>query len=210
MAGHDHPRRPQGGGAPGSAHAEVAALLRAAADGDQAAWNRLVERFTDLLWAIGRSYRLNPADTADVVQMTWLKLLDHVDSIQDPARLPGWLATTCRRECQALLRQARRVQPIADERFWAQHSGSAERADAPVLVADRDAGLWRAYERLSGRCRQVLRVLVVEAVDRPSYAAAAAVLEMPTGSLGPTRARCLEHLRKELALEGISGLAADS
>lgn len=81
--------------------------------------------------------------------------------------------------------------------------------DRPFLVADRDAELWHAFRRLSPRCQQVLRVLVVEAEDRPSYEHAAAALDMPIGSLGPTRGRCLTHLRQFLT-EGISGGEAES
>jgi RNA polymerase sigma factor (sigma-70 family) len=183
---------------------ELAKLVRAAIDGDQPAWNTIVDRFTPLLWSICRTYRrLNAAEAADVVQLTWLRLLDSLESIRDPARLAKWLATTCRRECLAALRRGKRIQLTADDWFDSEAFGPAEGADEQSLVSDRNAGLWRAFRQLSQRCQEVLRVLVVEVEDGPpSYNLAAAVLGMPVGSLGPTRKRCLEQLRKILDTDG--------
>jgi RNA polymerase sigma factor (sigma-70 family) len=189
---------------------DLVRLVRDAADGDSAAWNEIVERFSGLLWATCRAYRLSAADAGDVCQLTWLRLLEHLDSIREPARLPGWLATTCRRECLILLRRNRRLQPVDGDRLL--HLGSDQAgADEPVLVADRDAGLWQAFERLSERCQQILRLLVViPESGPPSYRLAAEALGVPTGSLGPTRARCLAQLRELLDAQGISGFVADS
>jgi len=194
---------------------DLARLVRSATDGDQQAWNELVDRFSGLLWAICRAFRLNSSDASDVCQLTWLRLLEHLESIRDPARLPGWLATTCRRECLVLLRRNKRLQPVDDERLHYLSSdqpgpGQAA-ADTAVLVADRDAGLWHAFTRLSDRCQQVLRMLVViPDTGPPSYQLAAQALGVPTGSLGPTRGRCLAQLRDLLDAEGISGAATDS
>jgi RNA polymerase sigma factor (sigma-70 family) len=189
----------------------LAPLVRAAAGGDRVAWDRLVDRFSTLLWSICRSFGLNGADAGDAFQLTWLRLLEHLDTIEDPARLPGWLATTCRRECMAVLRRGRRVLPTADDALFDRAAGQGAGADRSSLVADRDAGLWRAFNRLTERCQEILRVLVLEPDDgAASYELAAQVLGMPKGSLGPTRGRCLAQLRKLLDTEGISGLAGDS
>jgi RNA polymerase sigma factor (sigma-70 family) len=182
---------------------EVAKLVRAAIDDDQLAWSRIVERFTGLLWSICRSHRLSRADAADVVQLTWLRLLDKLESIHDPARLAGWLATTCRRECLAALRRGKHIQPTADDWFYNDVSRHVEGPEEQSLVSERNACLWRAFRQLSQRCQEVLRVLVVEVEDGPpSYSLAATTLGMPIGSLGPTRARCLAQLRKLLDAEG--------
>src|SRR5438093_11326126 len=93
---------------------ETRALLVAAAGGDQAAWDAIVSNYGSLLWSIARSYRLSAADAGDVVQLTWLRLVENIDRIADPDRLPGWLATTIRRECLQLIRRAGREQPILD------------------------------------------------------------------------------------------------
>jgi RNA polymerase sigma factor (sigma-70 family) len=179
-------------------------LVRAAAQGDQAAWNTLVDRFAGLLWSIARRYWLSEADAADACQMTWLKLLEHLDSIKDPARLPGWLSTTCQRECLALLRRAGRTVPVCDEGFLDTRSAPSEGTDHPVLVAEANRTLWAAFGRLNERCQRLLRVLVADAEEGPpSYQGAAVTLGMPVGSLGPTRARCLDRLRKLLEADGI-------
>src|SRR6266568_5015213 len=90
-----------------------AALLAQAAGGDQRAWDALVEQHSRLLWAVARSYRLDPADAADVVQTAWLRLVEHLDRIEEPARLVGWLVTTTRRECLRVLRRAGRERLVA-------------------------------------------------------------------------------------------------
>jgi RNA polymerase sigma factor (sigma-70 family) len=187
----------------------VADLLSRAAAGDQRAWDALVERFGSLLWSICRAHRLDDADAADVFQLTWLRLLEHLDSIHEPERLAGWLATTCRRECLSLLRRTRRSLPV-DDTVFDRLPDSGPPTDSAAVQADRDARLWRAFGRLQDRCQEILRVLMLEPDDgRASYEVAAQTLGMPVGSLGPTRARCLEKLGKLVAAEGISGLAAD-
>src|SRR3712207_1177504 len=87
---------------------EVAALVGRARQGDQAAWSALVERHTGLLWSVARSFRFNDAVVADVVQTSWLRLVEHLDDLADPGAVGAWLATTVRRECLRLLRNARR------------------------------------------------------------------------------------------------------
>jgi RNA polymerase sigma factor (sigma-70 family) len=177
--------------------------------GETAAWDELVRRYGGLLWSICRDHRLSAADAADVFQLTWLRLLERLDTLQDPDRVGGWLATTCRRECLAVIRRARRVSPSSEA--VELHTEPAGAADAGVLRADRDATLWDAFARLGERCRRVLTVLVAQAEEGPpSYREAAERLEMPVGSLGPTRARCLEQLRRLLDETGISWTVADS
>jgi RNA polymerase sigma factor (sigma-70 family) len=203
--------------APGNAPTDdLSQLLQAAQDGDQLAWNEIVDRFSGLLWATCRAFRLSPSDAGDVCQLTWLRLLEHLASIRDPARLPGWLVTTCRRECLVLLRRNRRQQPVDDDRLLHllgsdQVGAEQAAADVPLLIADRDAGLWQAFTRLSERCQQILRLLVViPESGPPSYQLAAQALGLPTGSLGPTRGRCLAQLRDLLDAEGISSPLSDS
>src|SRR5579862_4969584 len=87
---------------------EVAGWLRAAAGGDAKAWDCLVERFNNLVWAVARSHRLSSADAADVSQTTWLRLVENLDRIQQPERLGAWLATTARRESLAAIRRGGR------------------------------------------------------------------------------------------------------
>jgi RNA polymerase sigma factor (sigma-70 family) len=189
--------------AAGAADDPVPGWVQAAVAGDARAWDRLVDRYAGLVWSVCRAHRLNAEDAADVSQLTWLRLLENLDRIRDPQRLAGWLATTCRRECLAFLRRSRPTTPVGDEHLNRLLGGSAA-ADRSVLAADQNATLWQAFLRLSEWCQRVLRALVLDAEDGPpSYRLVAAELQVPVGSLGPTRARCLSQLRKLLDNDGI-------
>lgn len=178
-------------------------LVRAAAHGDAHAWEQLVDRFADLVWSICRAYRLTSEDAADVAQLTWLHLLESLDRIRDPQRLAGWIATTCRRECQAALRRLRSSVSVEDDHLD-RLAGGASAADEPFLAAVEHAALWQAFQLLSEWCQRVLRELVIEPEDGPpSYRLVADKLQVPVGSLGPTRGRCLRELRKLLDRGGI-------
>ncbi len=179
---------------------DTTTLLETAARGDQAAWDTLVDRYASLLWAVARGHRLSDADAADVVQTTWLKLVENLGKIKDPDRLPGWLATTARHECLRLLRRAGRERP-ADDRDWPDEPAGHAGVDAALLLDERNATLWRALATLSEQCRQLLRVLM--ATPPPSYADVAAALDMPVGSIGPTRQRCLARLRERAGAAGL-------
>jgi RNA polymerase sigma factor (sigma-70 family) len=193
---------------PGAGHDEAGdsplpALVAAAARGDSGAWDQIVERFTGLVWSICRAYRLTDADAADVVQLTWLRLLEHLDGIRDPQRLAGWLATTCRRECQAITRRSRSSVSVEDSQMDRLLGGGSP-ADEPLLTAEEHAALWQAFQLLSQWCQRLLRELVINADDGPpSYRLVAAKLQVPAGSLGPNRGRCLGQLRKLLSEGGI-------
>ncbi|MFI5930829.1 RNA polymerase sigma factor [Actinoplanes sp. NPDC051494] len=189
---------------------DMALLVSRALDGDHDAWNRIVDRFSGRVWAICRIHNLGAADAADVFQQTWLRALEKLGALRDPDRFGAWIATTCRNEARATLRRSRRTQPVDDTWVLDREAGPDGDPEHPVLVAARDAELWDAFSRLGPRCQRVLRVLVVEAEDRrPSYELAAAALDMPIGSLGPTRKRCLTQLRQFLT-EGIDGGTRES
>jgi RNA polymerase sigma factor (sigma-70 family) len=185
-----------------TAHDDTAGLLARARGGDQAAWNALVEQHTGLLWSVARAYRLDTASAGDAIQTTWLRLVEHLDRIQDPERLGGWLATTVRRECLQVLRRntRERLAPSSDMTLDAIDE-AAEPLDAGLLADERDAALWVAFRGIPDRCQRLLRVLM--ATPPPSYEQASAALDMPIGSIGPTRARCLARLRALLEPTGL-------
>jgi RNA polymerase sigma factor (sigma-70 family) len=188
----------------GTTDDDLGARLAAAASGDRAAWDSLVDRFNGLVWSVARSYRLSHDDAADVVQTTWLRLLDHLDRIEDPQRLGSWLATTARHESLHSLRRTKR-EPVLDVvQIMAPVPDQRAAVDSELLRAERDTALWSLFERLGDGCRRLLRVMI--ATPPPSYAEIAEALDMPVGSIGPTRARCLANLRA-LAVE--SDIALD-
>jgi RNA polymerase sigma factor (sigma-70 family) len=181
---------------------EVAAVVRAAAGGDEAAWGWLVDRFGGLVWAIARAHRFNDTDAADVAQTTWLRLIEHLDRIRDPERVGAWIATTARRECLRTLRGSSRQVPVGDDELLEVDDPHAPTPDTRLVDAERHAALWRAINTLPTRCRQLLRVLLAD--PPPSYEEVSAALDMPIGSIGPTRGRCLERLRHSPVLAGIN------
>ena len=179
-------------------------LVRGAAGGDELAWRGLVARFSNLVWAVARAHRLANADAADVYQTTWLRLAEHIGRIEHPERVGAWLATAARRECLQSLRSAAKTAPTDDMDRLDITAAVGNPTEEAVLAAEtgredaaRAAAMWRAFERLSGRCRELLRILM--ASPPPSYAEVAAALGLPLGSIGPTRARCLQRLREEMA-----------
>jgi RNA polymerase sigma factor (sigma-70 family) len=181
---------------------DVAQHLQLAQGGDHAAWNRVVARFTPLLWAIARAHRLSDSDSADAVQGTWLRLVENLGRIREPERLPAWLATTCRRECLTALRKGGRERPVEQQAVIDLSDRPGAAVEGRLLQTERDRLLWTAFEGLSDQCRALLRVLMAD--PAPSYEEVGAALEMPIGSIGPTRARCLRRLQGLVTDAGLS------
>jgi RNA polymerase sigma factor (sigma-70 family) len=172
----------------------VAAKLREAASGDERAWGEIVEEFGGMIWAIARRHRLCHAASADVVQTTWLRLAENVGRLREPGRLGAWLATTARRECLRTLCASARELPDPEPPEIID-AGTAS-VDGALIAAERDAAVRSALKRLPDRDRTLLRMLVAE--SPPSYQKIGLQLEMPIGSIGPTRGRALTRLRREL------------
>jgi len=191
-------------GEPRAPRGDVTRLVRAAAAGDEPAWNRLVETYAGLVWAVARSHRLSDADAAEVSQATWLRLLEHVYDLHDPERVGAWLATTARRECLRVVRAGNRQLPYGDDLPEPVDRDSC--VEDALLTGDRDAALWAAFGRLRSSDRALLRLLTAD--PQPSYEGISAALDMPVGSIGPTRARALERLRAELSRDGFDCSAA--
>lgn len=171
--------------------ASLTELVSAAAEGDPESWDEIVHRFAKLLWMIARSYRLNEADAAEVVQNTWLLLIQNLERIDQPEALPGWLTTTARREALRVLRRRTCELPLQEQDSQAVDA-EATQLDARLLTAERDAHLWMCFSRLSQRDQQLLRLLIA---CEHSYPGVAAALDLPVGSIGPTRMRALQRLR---------------
>jgi RNA polymerase sigma factor (sigma-70 family) len=172
---------------------DVGLLVERVRNGDDRAWVTLTDRYTNLLWSVARAFRLGDADAADAIQTTWLRLVERLDSLREPERLGSWLATTMRRECLAGLKRNARMQ-VATADDWDELPSDADPLDESLLRDERDAALWKAFSALRPRCRTLLRILMAE--PPPSYVEVASALDMPVGSIGPTRRRCLELLRQ--------------
>jgi RNA polymerase sigma factor (sigma-70 family) len=177
----------------------VTDLVTRARSGDKLAWNQIVERYAPLIWSICRRHRLGSADAEDVGQIVWLHLVDQLGSLRDPAALPGWLATTTRRECLRVLRSAR--QPLA---FGTELDAEnipdtrAVAADQELLAAERTDALRQAFSDLPPSCQQLVALLIA---DPPlSYAEISAALGISIGSIGPNRSRCLARMRRHPAI----------
>lgn len=166
-------------------------------DGETAAMDDLVRLLTPVLWQIARAQRLDEETAGDVVQSAWLALVRRPDAVRDPEAVGAWLATTTRREAWRVTKKAARVDPVADEDLPMPTATSAEDEATTQL---RDRALWGAVGQLNERCQRLLRVAAF--LDRPNYAQLAEELNMPVGSIGPTRGRCLAKLRSLLEGKG--------
>jgi len=179
----------------------VTDLVTLARNGDKQAWDALVERYAPLIWSICYRHRLGAADAADVSQSVWLRLVDHLDTIRDPAALPGWLATVTRRECLRLL-GARG--PLADGHVMDAEAAPDEQAgpaDEELLAAERRAALREAFGDLPPYGQRLILLLIED--PRVPYAEISARLGIPVGSIGPTRRRCLDKLRRHPAVAAL-------
>jgi RNA polymerase sigma factor (sigma-70 family) len=185
-------------------------LVARAAHGDQHAWNLLVERYARLVWSICRRHRLSNADIEDVSQTVWLRLVQQLDELRDARALPGWLATTTHRECIRVSLANSRQRAALDRSLGPDHSPDLVRQDIAApdeMVADallqdeRALALRTGFAELSPECRRLLSVLLRD--PPPSYKEISSQLEMPIGSIGPNRARCLEKLRRTTAVSAL-------
>jgi RNA polymerase sigma factor (sigma-70 family) len=182
---------------------QVGDLARRAADGDQQAWDALVTQYSGLLWSVVRRFRLGEQQSADVVQTTWLRLLENIRLIRDPARLPGWLVVTARNLSVEAVRYAGRSRPLDDDY---ESPITDERPEVAVLRFERETLVRQALRRLSERDQELL-TLVVASPPIP-YEEISVRLGMPVGSIGPTRMRALRRLRAELEHSGVVDVGA--
>lgn len=172
---------------------DVTDLVLAAREGDEAAWSALVDRYARLVYAVAIRCRLSSTDAADVSQTVWLRLAENLGRLHEPSRVGAWLVTTTKRECLALIRARARYEPVDVTEMQIVDTGAG-----PVDQVTRQETILEvagAFALLTERCRELLRRLVVES---ESYQQISADLQMPIGSIGPTRIRCLASLKRHL------------
>ena len=196
------PRRTAEAGADGTVAAmpeqdggalDVAWLVRRAAGGDRWAWERLVDQYARLIWAMTRDFKLGESDAADVAQVTWLRLLEHIDRLEHPARLASWLAATARHECLRAVAARKKIVLVHDDTALTDTAAHQPEVDERLLADERAQAVRTALSRLPHQWQRLLELLMA---DPPaSYAEISDQLGLPVGSIGPTRGRCLERLR---------------
>jgi RNA polymerase sigma factor (sigma-70 family) len=183
---------------------QVIDLVTRAAAGEQSAWDALVERYSPLIWSICRRWQLDRADSEDVSQAVWLRLLEQLRNLRDPAALPGWLATTTQRECcrvqRARCRQIPDTENLPDER--------SAMAEDELLMAERHAALRGAVTDLPPSCQRLLALLTAE--PPVPYAEISVRLGIAVGGIGPSRSRCLDRLRRHPAIAALIDAEAES
>jgi RNA polymerase sigma factor (sigma-70 family) len=183
----------------------LAELVDGARSGCPGAWRAVVERFDAGLHAVARGYGLDSASVDDAVQQTWLAAVTHLAALREPAALPGWLRSILHRECLRTINRANREVPVVEHQLGEPVSvahvtlrGTA--APPPEDQAIRNAqiaALRAAVARLSGREQELMTLL--SDTQEHSYTEIARALDLPIGSIGPTRARCIAKLRPLLA-----------
>ena len=179
----------------------IEALVAEAKAGKQDAWNAIVDRYAPLVWAICHSYRLSPADAADVTQTVWLRAIEHLETLRAAAALPGWLKTTTRNECLRNLSASARTPWQFNEVTMDVRSDSPA-LDAELLAAERRAAVREAFAQLPPHCQRLLTLLM--SGDDVPYKTISSQLDIPVGSIGPTRSRCLDKLRDCPALRSFA------
>jgi RNA polymerase sigma factor (sigma-70 family) len=175
-------------------------LIIACRTGDSRAWETLVQRYQRLVYSIPRRAGLDDDQTAEVFQRTWVALVENLERVQQPERISAWLATTARRESWRVQRRARTGATSlgADDDGELDLPDQALLPDEQLLQIEQRHEIRLAVAQLDERCRTLIELLFY-AVDPPPYSAIAVTLGTSEGSIGPTRARCLQKLRRLLA-----------
>jgi RNA polymerase sigma factor (sigma-70 family) len=191
--GNDIYSEAEGRQAPDAASLEIIVWVRRAATGDVYAWNRLVDQYSRLLWSITSNYKLGESDAADVLQTTWMRLIEHIDRIEQPARVGSWLASTARNECLRHLAARKRIVLVQEDSEFDAADQHLPEVDEALLAEERTRDVRQAMAHLPARWQRLMEMLMA---DPPiSYAEISDRLELPIGSIGPTRVRCLAKLR---------------
>jgi len=185
--------------APEQTTAPTADVLEACRNGNAEAWQQLVDHYERLVYSIPLRLGLSRDDASEIFQLTFTTLLDSLDAIRDAERLGGWLATVARRHSWRLLKRAKSSVPITDDNDEVLIEAEIALRDGrdPLNAVELSMWLDQGLSLLAERCRDLLLALYFR-VDEASYADIAVSLGIPVGSVGPTRARCLERLREIL------------
>lgn len=182
------------------AEQSVADLVHAAVSGDEEAWDALVERYSPLLMSVLRRYRMSADDIRDVAQTVWLRLIENLGNLREPRALPSWIITTARNESLRVLKSGNRTRPFSSL-YEGEPPVPANDAplDGDLLLNERRQALLEGFAELADRERELITLLVA---DPPvPYVEISRMLGIKVGSIGPTRARILDKLRRCPSIE---------
>ena len=155
---------------------------------DQTAWKDLVTRYQRLVYSIAHVFCPNPDDVSDVFQQVWLELYQQLADLRNVDALPAWLMTVTRRRSYAALHSKYGSEPLEDD---------IPAVSEQLTQVEHEHALERAIGQLQDRCRRLIDLLYFD-TNEPTYSEISRIMGMPEASIGPTRARCLEKLRKLL------------
>ena len=176
-------------------------LILACRRGDQLAWERLVRRYQRLIYTIPLRAGLDEDHAAEIFQDVFATLFQKLNDLEQPEKLQAWLVTTTRRKTLHAISKAQLQQShvTADEDSDVATSirDEAPLPDEQLLILEEQHRIRTALASLDDRCRTLLEMLFYLS-EQPSYAEIAALLGIPEGSIGPTRARCLAKLLRIL------------
>lgn len=172
---------------------ELVGMIRRGGASRDAAWSDMLRRYTSKMYAVARSFDLDQATAEDLVQTAWLRFLERPDQLRDTASVGPWLCMIVRNEARRLVTRRRTI-PVSEG--WETSPADTPPPSAGLVATEQAIALRSAFARLGDDCRQLLTLMLA---DPPlSYDELAVALDRPRGSLGPTRQRCLEHLRRLL------------
>jgi RNA polymerase sigma factor (sigma-70 family) len=164
-------------------------LIARCLNGDQGAWRDLVNKYQRLVYSVAHTFCPQSEDVSDIFQQVWMELYQQLSALRNVEALPAWLITVTRRKAHAVIRAKRGTEPLDVD---------LPDVSQDLALIENEHAIERALDQLSDRCRRLIDLLYFR-VDEPSYVEIAKVMDMPVPSIGPTRARCLEKLRKLLA-----------
>lgn len=181
-------------------------LISACRRGDESAWEALVKRYQRLIYSIPRRAGLDEFSSTEVFQNVFASLVQRLDQIEHPERIHAWLVTTARRETWRLIRDKKKssAMTISPENFEGEIIELPDHAPLPeevLLRMGRQHKIRNALMEMDERCRRLIEMLFYRA-DAPPYSEVATALGLPEGSIGPTRARCLQKLLRHLKKAG--------
>jgi RNA polymerase sigma factor (sigma-70 family) len=171
-------------------------LILGCREGDSAAWQALLDRYERLVFSIPLNYGLSREDAADIAQLTFSILIQSLDTLREDSSLGAWLATVARRHTWRLMERNRR-EGTGAQRDLAESATLLGRNEEEIERWELLEWLNEGLSLVSEACRRLLQALYFDP-QQPSYAEVAEHLNMPVGSIGPTRARCLKSLRQAL------------